>query len=85
MFESLIRDHLVLQRNQQVLDCGGILPNLKQVKVLDAAVGLVDGWDVDLVAEGNVGRFFGILWSTLDLQTVDSIFESGLNEDVATL
>ena len=42
LFESLIGDHFVLERNQQVLNGGGILPSLEKVEILDSAVGLVD-------------------------------------------
>jgi hypothetical protein len=85
LFECLVGGHFVLEGDEDVLDGGGVLPGLELGQALDAAVGLVDGGDVDLVGEGDEGRLLGVLGPAVDGEEVDPVLEVGLRGERCTL
>lgn len=78
LFQSLVGNHIVLDRNQDILNSGCILPGLQQTQVLNFSVGLIHTGNIDLVAEVDNGRLFWIFGSAHKLQTIDSVLKVGL-------
>lgn len=85
LFQSLVIYHLVLESHQDILNGRCVFPGLEQTQVFNAAVGLVNRGDVNLVTEADGGSFFWIFRSADKLQAVDSILEIRLNGQGGTL
>lgn len=82
---AFVCQHLVLQSNQNVFYRGLGLPLLQNVQVVNFSTVLVDAGNVDLVGEGNLQRFLGVVWSAEYFETVDSSVENSLNNSDDTL
>lgn len=78
LFQSLIGNHVVLDRNQDILNGGCILPGFQQTQVFNFSVDLIHTGNINLVAEVDDGRLFWIFGSAHKLQTIDSVLKVGL-------
>lgn len=78
LFQSLVGNHVILDRNQDILNRGRILPGFQQTQVFHFSIGLVHTGNIDLVAEVDDGRLFWIFGSAHQLQTIDSVLKVGL-------
>ena len=85
LFKSLVGDHIVFDGGEDVLQGGGFLPVLEEVEVLNSAVALVDAGQVAFIVELEDWRGHGVVGPTLDVQTVNPVFEVGLHAKRATL
>ena len=80
MSKLLVVDHLVLQGHKDFFHGVLLLPlgEHGELADFDAAVVLVNTWEVDFACELYLRLNLGVLGSTLDCKEVDSVVEVGV-------
>ena len=85
LLETFVGYHVVLDSSEDVFQGGSIFPVFEETKVLDATGTLVDARQVAFIIEFEDGSLLRIVGSALDVETVDSVFEVGLDVENNTL
>jgi hypothetical protein len=85
LFEAFVGYHIVFDGGQYIFESGRLLPVLEQSQVVHSAVALVDAGQVAFIIEFEDGGLLGVVRSALDGQTVDPVFEVGLDGRNVTL